>query len=77
MDWKTRIVADPAVLAGKPAIKGTRLSVQFLLDLLAQGWDEQKILANYPQLTAEDLQAMFAYTSECFKDEEFLSLKRI
>ena len=50
MNWKERIVADPAVLAGKPVVKGTRLSVEFILGLLAQGWDEKKILENYPQL---------------------------
>ncbi len=63
MDWKTRIVADPAILAGKPVIKDTRLSVEFILDLFAEGWDAQQVLDSYPQLTAADLQAVFAYTS--------------
>ena len=58
MDWKTRIVVESAVLVGKPVIKGTRLSVEFLLDLFAQGWHEQQVLDNYPRLTAEDLQAV-------------------
>jgi len=77
MDWKTRIVANPAILAGKPVIKDTRLSVEFILDLFAQGWDAQQVLNSYPQLTAADLQAVFAYTSACLKDEEFIALKRI
>lgn len=77
MDWKTRIVVDSAVLAGKPVIKGTRLSVEFLLDLFAQGWHEQQVLDNYPQLTAEDLQAVFAFASFCLKDEEFMTLKHV
>ena len=59
MNWKNYIVPDPDVLAGKPTIKGTRLSVGFILDLFAEGWNEQKILENYPQLTAEHLQALF------------------
>jgi len=58
MNWKGHIAADPAVLAGKPVVKGTRLSVEFILDLFAEGWDEQRVLDNYPQLTAADLQAL-------------------
>ncbi len=76
MDWKEHIVPDPDVLVGKPVIKGTRLSVEFILDLFAEGWSEQRILANYPQLTETDLQAIFAYTSACLKDEEFIALKQ-
>jgi len=51
MNWQERIVADPKVLAGKPAIKGTRLAVEFILDLLAEGWSEAEILQNYPLST--------------------------
>jgi uncharacterized protein (DUF433 family) len=76
MNWKERIVADPAVLAGKPVVKGTRLSVEFILGLLAQGWDEKKILENYPQLSAADLQAVFAFAAACMEDEEFVTLRR-
>jgi uncharacterized protein (DUF433 family) len=46
MNWQERIVADPKVLAGKPVIKGTRLAVKFILDLLAKGWSEAEILQN-------------------------------
>ncbi len=74
MNWKEHIVANPDILAGKPVIKGTRLSVGFILDLFAEGWNEQQILENYPQLTEADLQAIFAYTSACFKDEEFIAM---
>jgi len=55
--WKDRIVLDPEVLAGKPIVKGTRLAVEFIIDLLAQGWSEADILRNYPGLTREDIQA--------------------
>jgi len=58
MNRKGHIAADPAVLAGKPVVKGTRLSVEFILDLFTEGWDEQRVLDNYPQLTAADLQAL-------------------
>ncbi len=51
MNWQERIVIDPAVLAGKPVVRGTRLAVEFVIDLLAQGWREEEILRNYPGLT--------------------------
>lgn len=73
MDWTERIVSDPDVLVGKPTIKGTRLSVEFILERLANGWTEQMLLDNYPRLTREDLQAVFAYASESLKDGLFFS----
>ncbi|EQD52640.1 protein containing DUF433 [mine drainage metagenome] len=76
MNWKERIGVDSAVLAGKPIVKGTRLSVEFIFGLLAEGWDEKKILENYPQLSTADLQAIFAFTAACMEDEEFVALKR-
>ena len=57
MDWRDRIIIDPAVLVGKPVIKGTRIAVEFVIDLLAQGWTEPEILRNYPGLTHEDILA--------------------
>ena len=51
MDWQDRIVVDPEILVGKPVIKGTRLAVEFIIDLLAQGWTEADILRNYPGVT--------------------------
>lgn len=57
MDWKERIEIRPEVLTGKPVVKGTRLSVEFILDLLAGGWTEADILESYPHLTAEDVRA--------------------
>lgn len=77
MNWKERIVVDPNILVGKPVIKGTRLSVDFLLRLLAQGWTEQQILDNYPHLKPDDLQAVFAFVQECFADEDFVYLEKI
>ncbi len=57
MNWQDRIVIDPAILVGKPVIRGTRLAVEFIVDLLAQGWSEAEILRNYPGLTHEDIAA--------------------
>ncbi len=68
MDWKNYIVSDKEVLLGKPTIKGTRLSVDHIISLLAQGWTEQQILENYPRLTKENLKAVFLYIHECMED---------
>ena len=68
MNWQEYIVSDQAVLLGKPTIKGTRLSVEFLLERLADGWTEQDLLDNYPRLTKEALQAVFAYVHANLKD---------
>lgn len=68
MNWQERIISDNAVLLGKPTIKGTRISVEFVLERMANGWSEQQILENYPRLTQEDLQAVFSYAAECLKD---------
>lgn len=72
MQWKDHITADPAVLAGRPAIKGTRLSVEFILGLFEEGWTEQRILENYPQLTPLALRALFAFVREGFVEEVFV-----
>jgi len=68
VNWKEHIISDKNILLGKPTIKGTRLSVEHLVNLLAQGWSEQMILENYPHLTENDLHAVFAYLHECMKD---------
>ena len=68
MNWNERIVSDSGVLVGKPTIKGTRLAVEFILERMADGWTQQEMLENYPRLTPEDLQAVFAYANECIKD---------
>ena len=70
MNWQDRIVIDPKILVGKPVIKGTRLAVEFIIDLLAQGWTEAEILRNYPGLTREDIQACLAYAGMVLKVEK-------
>lgn len=74
MNWRDRIVVDPAVLVGKPVVKGTRLAVEFIMDLLAQGWNEAEILRNYPGLTREDLQACYAYATNMLRNEKIYPL---
>ena len=70
MDWNERIVIDPGILVGKPVIKGTRLTVEFIIDLFAQGWIEKDIITNYPGVTPQDIQACLAYASETLKIEK-------
>jgi uncharacterized protein (DUF433 family) len=68
MNWQQHIVSDKKVLLGKPTIKGTRLSVDHIIGLLAQGWTEHDILKNYPRLTSKDIQAVFAYVYDNIRD---------
>lgn len=75
MIWQDRIVIDPAILAGKPVIKGTRLAVEFIIGLLAQGWSESEILRNYPGLTHEDLQACLSYARDLLREERIYPLE--
>ena len=68
MNWQDYIIQDEEILLGKPTIKGTRLSVEFLIGLLAQGWNQQQILDNYPRISEEHLKALFLYIQDCLKD---------
>jgi uncharacterized protein (DUF433 family) len=68
MNWRDYIISDKEVLLGKPTLKGTRISVEHIVGLLAQGWTENEILENFPRLTKESLQAIFAYIQECMND---------
>jgi uncharacterized protein (DUF433 family) len=61
MAMPDRIIVDPEILAGKPVVRGTRLAVEFILELLAAGQTEQEILDDYPGLTREDILACLAY----------------
>lgn len=70
MNWRERIIIDPVVLTGKPIIKGTRLAVEFIIDLLAHDWTESEILRNYPGLTHEDIQACLRYASDLLRTEK-------
>jgi len=69
----TRITIDPDVLVGKSVIKGTRVSVEHILDLLANGWTGEKILENYPQLLDGDVKLALRYASDLMMDERVYS----
>ncbi len=74
MDWRDRITLDPNILTGKPIIKGTRLAVELIIDLLAQGWSTEEILRNYPGITPADIQACLSYASTTLKAEKVYAL---
>jgi uncharacterized protein (DUF433 family) len=76
MNWEERITVDPKVLVGKPVIKGTRLAVEFIIELLANGWTRQQILDNYPGLTDEDILACLQYASNTLKSERVYLIPR-
>jgi uncharacterized protein (DUF433 family) len=65
-----RIALAPDVLAGKPVIRGTRLSVEFVIGLMADGWSEADILGNYPGVTHDDIIACLAYARDTLSSEK-------
>lgn len=75
MEYQDRIALDPAILAGKPVVVGTRLAVDFIIELLAQGWSEEDILANYPRLSREDIRACLHYASATLRAEKVYPLE--
>ena len=68
MTWQAHITHNPEILGGKPVVEGTRLSVDFILSLFANGWSHTQVLENYPNLTIEHIQAVFAYASESMRE---------
>jgi uncharacterized protein (DUF433 family) len=68
--WQDYIHTDPNILVGKPVVKGTRLGVTFLLQLLAGGWTEEQVLMSYPTLTPESLRAVFAFAAEATNSQQ-------
>ena len=78
INWKEHIHSDNDILMGKPVIKGTRISVELILDLFAKGWTEEMILNNYPILKSEDIKAVFVFLTDCLQEELFFpSPKRV
>jgi len=69
MTWQERVSINPEILVGKPVVKGTRIAVDFVIELLSQGWSEEEILKNYPTLTHEDILACLGYASAVLRSE--------
>lgn len=76
MNWHEHIHADPKVAAGKPVVRGTRLAVDFLLELFAKGWTREQVLEAYPHLKPEALQAVFAFAAEVLHDDRVYAARR-
>ena len=76
MDWRERITSDPAVLVGKPVIKGTRISVELILGWLANGWTYEQILESYPNITREDILAALAFAGELLHEEQYVAIHK-
>ncbi len=73
MQWREHIEANPGVLVGKPVIKGTRISVELVLELLGSGWPQDRILAEYPHIRIEQIQAACLYAAELTRDEQMFA----
>jgi uncharacterized protein (DUF433 family) len=70
MTLEDRIALNPEVLAGKPVIRGTRLAVEFIIELLARGWTYEDILRNYPGIEIDDIHACLQYASDVLHAEK-------
>ena len=69
-----RIVLDPKIMVGKPVIRGTRLTVDFILNLLAHGSSESDILNEYKNITSEDIQACYLFATKSLESTDFMPL---
>lgn len=76
MDWREHIEVNPEVMGGKPVIRGTRITVEILLDWLAAGWSEQELFDNYPRLTPDALKAVFALSREIVGQQHYALVPR-
>ena len=74
MNWEDHIISDPEVLLGKPTLKGTRISVELILELFSKGWPEQQILESYPSLSIDSLRSVFTYLKECIQQELYFPI---
>ena len=74
MSWQQRIVCDPKILAGKPCVKGTRISVELILGWLSADWNIEQLLDSYPNITREDVLAALAYAHELLHEDGILPL---
>jgi len=76
MDWREYIHSDTEILLGKPVIKGTRISIELILELLSQGWSHEQLLESYPQLTSVHLNAVYAFLHESIGLELYFPLPK-
>ena len=72
MNYKDRITADPAIMLGKPIIKGTRITVELILRKLAEGMTFEDVLKAYPNLQLQDILAVLSYSADVIAKEEII-----
>lgn len=70
MDWREYIEQKPGVMLGKPVLKGTRITVEFILDRLAQGWPPNELAASFPEIGTEQIHAVLAYAASVIRMDE-------
>lgn len=69
MNWQDQVTVDPRTMTGKPVIRGTRIAVEFVIDLLERGYSREQIIQQYPHLTEKNIQACLAYAKELLQTE--------
>lgn len=74
MNWKQHIESNPDNMVGKPVIRGTRLTVEFIVGRLADGWSQADLLENYPALSEERILAVYAYLHAMLRDSMVFDL---
>ncbi len=74
MKWQDRIATDPEILAGKPVIKGTRISVELIVGRLADGWTFEAVLESYPHIVHADVLAALAYAAAQLREDDYIRL---
>jgi len=74
MDWQQHIVCDLNILAGKPTVRGTRISVELILGWFSSGWSTEQLLESYPNVTRDDVLATLAYARDLVRDDGILPL---
>ena len=72
MDWRSRITIEPGKRGGKPCIRGLRMTVSEVLEYLASGMTEDKILQDFPDLTRDDIRACLAFAAD--RERKFVSI---
>lgn len=77
MDWQDRIVTTSDTLFGRPRIAGTRIGVELILDLLAQGWTYEMLLESYPHITRDDILACLAFAAEMMRDKPYVAIDKV
>ena len=75
--WAKRIATNPDILAGKPIVAGTRISVELILDCMASGWSVDKVVEAYPHITPEDVSAALAFAADVMRRKPFVMVSEI